>query len=541
MARVDSLPEGAKEVLQIGSVIEREFSYELLRTATGLSEIELLPRLSILKDSELLYERGIYPKITYIFKHALTREVVYDSILSKRRKKLHGEIGNAIEKSCRESINEYFGILAEHYAMGEDWEKGAEYSQLAAENAERAGSMNNAISYAEKRVTCLENVPRTDDVQKDIIDARTALGVYMSRMFHYAKAKEAVEPIIDIALKSGNKRRLPQILTIIGNHEYCVKEDVPKAFEYLEEAVKTSEELNDKVSLGFAIWRLGLALSLNCEFEKASHCFQKVLDIMEAENSLWGMSLAKSYLSIFCYFWWGRISLAYQTSDEAVRMAEESGDIYSTAMAYTARGASCYGKGFMDQATRHLLKGIDYSERINMGIFSAVARFILAEVYYEIGDYQDSKDHYARAAWLAKQSGGFLSLVTHNEVGAMKAKVMMDEREIDLEKLYAYAYENKLRVWDGWKVTFITEILLNMDDQHMSEAEEWAKKAVKKHKRDGMIWYLARDFTLYAELLKRKGDKLKSKENLIKAIEIFKECGAVGWVTRTERKLVSFS
>jgi predicted ATPase len=73
MARVDSLPESAKRTLQIGSVIEREFSYGLIKQITDLPEKELLSRLSALKDSELLYERGIYPHSTYIFKHALTQ------------------------------------------------------------------------------------------------------------------------------------------------------------------------------------------------------------------------------------------------------------------------------------------------------------------------------------------------------------------------------------------------------------------------------------------------------------------------------------
>ena len=86
MARVDSLPEGVKEVLQTGSVIEREFSYPLINRVTGFPEKELLSRLAILKDSELLYERGIYPQSNYFFKHALTREVVYDSILAKGRR-----------------------------------------------------------------------------------------------------------------------------------------------------------------------------------------------------------------------------------------------------------------------------------------------------------------------------------------------------------------------------------------------------------------------------------------------------------------------
>jgi predicted ATPase len=74
---------------------------------TGFSEQEILSRLSTLKDAELLYERGIYPDTTYIFKHALTREVVYDSIISRRKKTLHEEIGNAIEELYKDNIDEH--------------------------------------------------------------------------------------------------------------------------------------------------------------------------------------------------------------------------------------------------------------------------------------------------------------------------------------------------------------------------------------------------------------------------------------------------
>ena len=86
MARADTLPEGAKEILQIGSVIEREFSYELMKETAGLTEEKLVSHLLALRDAELVYERGVIPNSTYIFKHALIRDVVYDSILSKRKK-----------------------------------------------------------------------------------------------------------------------------------------------------------------------------------------------------------------------------------------------------------------------------------------------------------------------------------------------------------------------------------------------------------------------------------------------------------------------
>ena len=89
MARVDSLPEDAKELLQIGSIIGREFVHKLIKKVTEIPEEELLLRLSILKDSELLYERGIYPDATYIFKHSLTQDAVFQSMLKGTRQIYH--------------------------------------------------------------------------------------------------------------------------------------------------------------------------------------------------------------------------------------------------------------------------------------------------------------------------------------------------------------------------------------------------------------------------------------------------------------------
>ena len=97
LARIDALPEGAREILQVGAVIEREFGYQLLQEVTNLDQNELLSRLSAVKDSELIYERGIFPDITYIFKHALTRQVVYDSTIKRRQTQLHRKTGLAID------------------------------------------------------------------------------------------------------------------------------------------------------------------------------------------------------------------------------------------------------------------------------------------------------------------------------------------------------------------------------------------------------------------------------------------------------------
>ena len=249
MARVDSLPERAKEVLQTGSAIEREFSYSLISRVTGLPEKELLSHLSALKDSELLYERGIYPQSSYVFKHALTREVVYDSILAMRKKKLHEEIGKAIEQLYKDSLNEHFEVLAEHYLMGENYSKAGEYSRLAGRKAEKAASFNDAIAHAKKRVMSLEKLPQADDIQKQIIDARVVLGLYTAQMNYLVDAKEAIDPIFDLAIKRDYKKRLCQIYTIVGSYYWFVEDNYPETFKALEEALKISEEVKDIVSL----------------------------------------------------------------------------------------------------------------------------------------------------------------------------------------------------------------------------------------------------------------------------------------------------
>jgi tetratricopeptide (TPR) repeat protein len=541
MARVDSLSERAKEVLQTGSVIEREFSYSLINRVTGLPEKELLSYLSALKDSELLYERGIYPQSNYIFKHALTREVVYDSILAKRKKKLHEEIGSAIEELYRDNLSEQYEVLSEHYFLGENYPKAGECSKLASRKAEKTASLNDAIAYAKKRVTSLERLPRTDEVDKQIIDARTALGLYMAQMNYIVEAKNAIDQIIDLAIKHNYKRRLCQIYTILGAYYSYVEEDYPRAFKALEEALKISEEVKDIVSLVLASFWFGCALGWNCEFERSANYLQRAHDINLAASSLWGTAIIKSILAFQCYYYPGKINLGFQTTQEAVRIAEESGDIYSKAHAYICHGNSCYGKRLLEDAEKYLVKGLGFCERINYDSWNAVARIGLGKTYFEMGNFPRSKECYEKGSWILENIRIWPSGVGLGKVGLARSKVMNKEKDVDFESLYAYSRNNKMRANEGWIQRCIGEILLNIDDQHMPEAENWIQKAVEADQKNRTMFQLGKDYALYADLFKRKGDKLKAQENLGKAIEILKECGADGWVEKYEKELAKLS
>jgi class 3 adenylate cyclase/tetratricopeptide (TPR) repeat protein len=541
MARVDSLPEVARDVLKTGSAIEREFSYKLIKQVTGMSEQELLSCLSALRDAELLYERGIYPQSTYIFKHALTREVIYDSIITNNRNRLHLKIGDAIEEVHKDNLDEHYAVLAEHYIAAESYEKGAEYCRLSARKAGRAGVFSDAVTYSEKRIACLDKLPRTEEVQRKMVDARTATGLYQTQMNHHVEAKEAVEPIVDLALELGYKRRVSQIYTIMGCYWYQVEEDFPKAFKYLEDALKMAEELNDSVSLANANYWLGLALSYSCKYERALYHMGKTLEMNLAANRLWGVSVLKGMLSIWVHNPEGRIDLGYRTSDEALQLAEESGDTYSGAFAHICHGYSCYCRGFLERAEEHLLKGIDFSERMNIPSAFSMGYFWLGDIYLNMGEYERSQDCYEKVISRLERSGLFLSFLNVSKIALARARVMNKEIDIDFESLYCCEAQTNWRMFDGLVTRYVGQILLNIDEKRMSEAEEWINKAIEADQRNGMMFSLGQDYAAYAELFKRNGDTPKGKENLSKAIGIYKECGADGWVEKAEKELKRLS
>jgi tetratricopeptide (TPR) repeat protein len=537
MARVDSLPEAAKTVLQTGSVIEREFSYELINRVTSLSEPELLSHLSALRDAELLYEKGIYPQSTYVFKHALTREVVYDSILKNARKRLHNEIGNALEQLHKDNLSEYYAIMAEHFIAGGNYDKAAEYCRLAGRKAEKTGSFNDAITYTQKRVSCLEKLAQTEDVLRKKVDARTTLGLYWSQTNHTIAAREAVEPVVDLALKLDYKRRISQIYSILGVCSWWVEEDYPRTHRYLTDALRIAEELNDVLSLATANSWLGIVLSMNCEYEEASYHFGRALEINMAANSLWGIAGVKSWRAGWFYNPQGKNDLGFKETSEAVQIAEESGDIYAKAHGHTFHGQSCLSKGFLKEAEEHLLEGIDFAERVNDPGAQSASCVWLGITYLSMGKHVQAREIFERGISLLEQHRILPSILNLGRLNLALARIWCNDTDIELESLHRYQASNKTKWLAGDIQRCLGAVLLNVDAKHLSEAEDWTKRAIEEDSRNGTRFSLAQDFAQHAELCRRKGDLAMAREKLSKAIEIFKECGADGWVKKYEEEL----
>jgi class 3 adenylate cyclase/tetratricopeptide (TPR) repeat protein len=155
-ARIDRLDESLKRIMHVASVIGREFAFRILQAITEMRE-ELKAHLLNLQGLEFIYEKRLFPELEYVFKHALTQEVAYNSLLLTRRKEIHGKIGHAIEEIYSDRLEEFYEMLAYHYSRSTDLAKGVEYGEKAASRA------SSTYAYAEA-ARLLEEALKTQEI-----------------------------------------------------------------------------------------------------------------------------------------------------------------------------------------------------------------------------------------------------------------------------------------------------------------------------------------------------------------------------------------
>jgi class 3 adenylate cyclase/tetratricopeptide (TPR) repeat protein len=345
MARVDSLPEGSKSLLQTMSVIGREFSYDLIKRITGLTEQEqeLLSQLSVLKDSELLYERGIYPQSTYIFKHTFTQEVAYNSLLLKRRKEIHEEIGEAIEALYPDRLEEHYELLAYHYARSANTDKTVEYLDLANQKVAKLSAMEEAKAYFDEAMALLDTLPETEENRQGRISLLVNQGEAFFLLLKMPEYYDLLTRYESMAKGLGNPELLGAFYTGMGHCEFGFGH-FEQAIQRLTKAAELCEAAGNAEDAGYAYAFLGWSHLFGGDFYKVLTVKEDVLRMMEQDFNLrwylWGLcasSRACSYL--------GRWDQAVEAGQKALSAAEEYSDnsgisfaAYNLSMAYTSKG-----------------------------------------------------------------------------------------------------------------------------------------------------------------------------------------------------------
>ena len=201
-ARIDRLPPDEKRLLQSAAVIGKDVRLGLLQAIADQSEEEISRGLFRLQAAEFLYETSLFPEVEYTFKHALTHEVAYGSLLQERRHVLHIRIVETIERLYPDRQGEHVELLAHHAARGELWEKAVEYLHQAGKKAVTRSAAREAIAYFEQALAALEHLPdgrqtveRGIEIRVDLGPVLIAIGGYSAPEVErvYTKAREMCE------------------------------------------------------------------------------------------------------------------------------------------------------------------------------------------------------------------------------------------------------------------------------------------------------------------------------------------------------------
>jgi predicted ATPase len=158
-ARIDRLAPDEKALLQQLSVIGRQFPLSLIRQVILQSEADLYRLLASLQRKEFLYEQPAFPESEYIFKHALTQDVAYGTVLQEQKKLLHEQTAQAIEQMYKDKLEERYGELAHHYQRSGNTEKAVEYLQKAGQQSARRSAPAEAMTYLTTALDLLKTVP----------------------------------------------------------------------------------------------------------------------------------------------------------------------------------------------------------------------------------------------------------------------------------------------------------------------------------------------------------------------------------------------
>ena len=282
MARVDSLPVEAKEVLLIGSVIGREFGYHLIKSVTGFTDTHLSSHLHLLRDSELVYERGIFPQATYIFKHALIQDVVFQSLLKSTCQKYHQKIAQTLQQRFPEIAIGHPEVMGHHFTEAKLTRQAIPYWQKAGEIAVRRSANLEAIDHFKMALEMLQLQPEDTLRTRKELELLIALGPALMATKGYTA--EEVERTFARARKlCQNLGETPQLFNVLRGlwGYYIVLGELQTALELGQQCLFLDQQGENSAILLWSHFMLGQTLFHIGDPGLARDHFEQVMTIYD--------------------------------------------------------------------------------------------------------------------------------------------------------------------------------------------------------------------------------------------------------------------
>ncbi len=543
-SRIDRLEETLKRLLQVASVIGREFFFRILQAITGMRE-DLKTHLLNLQGLEFIYEKTLFPELEYIFKHALTQEVAYNSLLLKRRKEIHERIGQAIEELYPGRLEEFYEMLAYHYVKSGNKVRTLHYLKLSGKKAVQKESLWEAFRFYRDVWEILKQRPDTDANREERMQVFLHMASPMRLLVYPEDSELLLDEAEELAKAIGDRRILASIYgwralfrTQKGS-PLLARPDLERCYE---EAIAAGD-LELTVQSAFD---LCVSFCATGDWRKLINLAPKISNLLEESGNEFEFFGKPAHpYSIFPAFhaigltMMGDFHNGARLLDSAFSRVERVGNLYTTGVLEMFRAIWFGLRGDGTNTLIHSLRASKCYEDSQARLYLPLSQITSAYGHYLLGDLKAADMEIKQALELQREIGTRF-WVSSNYL--YLALVNLDSSNIDRAMLYAeqaisLSQETQAKHLEGRSRVLLGKIIGKIDQARIRDAEDSILHGMKISDQIGARPDSSIGYLYLGELYADRGEKEKALENLQKAESMFQEMGMDYWLGKTQEVL----
>jgi class 3 adenylate cyclase/tetratricopeptide (TPR) repeat protein len=543
-ARIDRLAPEDKRLLQAAAVIGTDVPWALLQAVTNEPEDQLRRELARLQATEFLYETRLFPDLEYTFRHALTHEVAYGSLLTERRRDLHARIVEAMEKLYGDRLDEQVEKLAYHTFRGEVWEKAILYLRRAGVKACDRSANREAVAYFEQGLGVLEYLPQTRQTLELGIDLRLSLRASLMPLGNLDQISKHLREAERLATRIEDQGRLGWTSAHMSGNLWMTGHLVEgRAFGQTAQGV--AETLGDTALRVMANLHLGLICNALGDYPRADALLRETVLSLAGDLSQERFGLpafpavtARSFLARLLGQR-GEFREGIALGHEAVRIAESFDHPYSVIQARRDLGYLYGLKGDFGEAINVLERGLARGREGGVTLISATVTAFLGHVYALSGAVTTGLPMLQQGLQAREAMGAalFHSLLVV-ELGEvyLLANRLADARGV-ANRALALACERQERGYEAWAVRLLGEISARDNPLDIAKAENHYRQALALAEDLGMRPLIAHCHVGLGKLYRRIGSRQQAEEHLTRATTMMREMEMALWLEQANADL----
>jgi class 3 adenylate cyclase/tetratricopeptide (TPR) repeat protein len=532
VARLDRAPQ-ARNVAQMAAVIGREFSYDMIRSVSSLTDTELDSTLAHLEQSEIVHLVDSRASPRYAFKHALVRDAAYESLLKSSRAEIHAKVATVLEKERPETVTGQPELLAYHYGMAGNAEFAALYWLSGGRRARSRSANLEAIFQFQKALEFLELLPSSPERLSKELEIQLLLGLCFIGLRGYSSddTRKSFERARGLSVQIGDPRNeIQATFGLWGHHWMRARHD--RAIELGQTLLAKAQQLGDPLSLSVGHRALGSTLFTLGDFARAREHLEQAVELrqrMASEESPLSYAVDPRIAGQLMLAWdlWvlGYPARAHHNAFQALGQAAEGADPYSIAFAHYVTSAVQLLRGQFQDSLAYADRSLAVAKEHGVNLYALYSRFgrgcalvkmrqpeqAIIEIREGIEEARRSNLGYMRGfmlGWLATAQA---------EIGDVEtALATIDEALQLIGAISGRAWEAELRRLRG-------EILLAARRDAADDAERSYKEAIAVAKTQQAHSLELRAATSLAQLLLGQGRRAEARAQLAETFGWFTE------------------